>query len=89
MMIDKAELEASQEHWRRVFGKPAPTATERQPTQEERIAAWAARHNPEQRSAPISETVMRIRRMLDVPGSEFAVGAERYAADGTRWRRTA
>ncbi|GJD51760.1 hypothetical protein OPKNFCMD_4518 [Methylobacterium crusticola] len=89
MGFDKAEMEASREHWRRVFGKPAPTTAERLPTRDERIAAWAARHDPEQRVAPVTEAVLQTRAQLHVAGSAFGIGSERYAADGSRWRRVA
>jgi hypothetical protein len=75
---------------RRALRKPEPPATERKPTQAERIAAWSARNREDESKATQTRAaVEQTRRDLHTPGSAFTVGAERYAADGSRWQRVA
>ncbi|WP_206780047.1 hypothetical protein, partial [Methylobacterium sp. Leaf361] len=48
--------------------------------------------NPLQRRPSTAQTrsaVEATRRDLHISGSSFTVGAERYAADGSRWKRVA
>ncbi|SDA25024.1 hypothetical protein SAMN02799622_03536 [Methylobacterium sp. UNC378MF] len=74
----------------RVLRKPEPAIAERKPTQAERIAAWSARNREAESTATQTRSaVEQTRRDLHVPGSAFTVGAERYAADGSRWQRVA
>jgi hypothetical protein len=91
MTIDRQNPGEHAAFWRRVLNKPEPAAaSERKPTQAERIAAWSARNREaEGKTLQTRSAVEQTRRALNVPGSSFVVGAERYAADGSRWKRVA
>jgi hypothetical protein len=68
---------------RRVLNKPEPVTAERKPTQAERLAAWSAQNR--QNEAKGTQT----RAAVATPGVTYKVGAERFAMDGTRWKRVA
>lgn len=90
MSINRQETAENVAFWRRVLNKPEPAAAERKPTQAERMAAWSARNREDEGKATQTRSaVEQTRRELHTPGSAFTVGAERYAADGSRWKRVA
>ncbi|MCJ2035759.1 hypothetical protein [Methylobacterium sp. J-068] len=85
-----SDIEADRAWARRVLGKPEPTASERELTQAERIAAWSAQNREAEGKPPQTRSaVEQTKRELHTPGASYQVGAERYAADGSLWRRTA
>jgi len=89
MSFNQQEIQAGAAMARRALRKPEP-ATERHPTQAERIAAWSAQNRADEASGTQTRSaVEQTRRDLHTPGSAFAVGGERYAADGSRWKRVA
>jgi hypothetical protein len=51
--------------------------------------AQARRHRTAERPVTDRAKVEATRRDLHTPGAAYAVGSERYAADGSCWRRTA
>ena len=72
------------------MNKPEPAAAERTLTQAERIAAWSARNRQDEaKGTQTRSAVERTRRDVLTPGTTYAVGAERHAMDGTRWKRVA
>lgn len=85
MTPNRDDIAAGRAWAARLLGKDQapPSAPERPPTHTERVAAWSGQ------GGSTSEAVTRTRAELHVPGSAFAIGAERYAADGTVWRRMA
>ncbi|GJD36765.1 hypothetical protein [Methylobacterium aerolatum] len=89
--MTRSEIEDGAAWARRTLRKPEPITAERKPNQTERIAAWMAENRKaEGGSAPQTRSaVEQTRRDLTSPGSSFTVGAERYAADGSRWKRVA
>ena len=92
MNFDKAEIEAGAAMARRVLNKPEHGDAVKSPA--ERRAAWlreqAGERQAERPDAErVSAEVLQTRSQLQRPGTEFTVGSERYAADGSRWRRTA
>ncbi|QGY04788.1 hypothetical protein MMSR116_24930 [Methylobacterium mesophilicum SR1.6/6] len=87
--MTRAEIEEGAAWARRLFRKPEPTAPERKPTQAERMAAWSAQNRQDEAKGTQTRTaVEQSRRDLHVPGTAYQVGQERYAADGSRWKRT-
>ncbi|GJE12579.1 hypothetical protein [Methylobacterium longum] len=90
MTISRQETAENVAFWRRVLNKPEPTAPKSKPTQAERMATWSARNREDEAKAiQTRSAVERTRRDLGTPGGAFEVGAQRYAADGSLWRRTA
>ena len=90
MSINRQDVADGAAWARRALRKPEPASTERKPTQAERIATWSARNRvDETKDTQSRSAIEQTRRDLHTPGSAFAVGGERYAADGTLWRRTA
>jgi hypothetical protein len=90
--MNRTDIEDGAAWARRALRKPEPVAaTERKPTQAERIAAWSARNRETEATATQirSAAVEQTRRDLNKPGWAFAIGGERYAADGSRWQRVA
>ena len=88
--MTRSEIEEGAAWARRLFRKPEPTVPERKPTQAERMAAWSAQNREaEANGTQTRSAVEQTRRDLHTPGSAFTVGAQRYAADGSLWRRTA
>ena len=86
--MTRAEIEEGAAWARRVFRKPEPTASERKLSSAERIAAYLAQsREAEAKGTQTRSAVEQTRRDLHTPGSAFTVGAERYAADGSRWQR--
>jgi hypothetical protein len=90
MTITRQDIEDGASWVRRTLRKPEPTGAVKTP--EQRRAAWlkeqAGERQPERPAAErISPEVSATRSQLHRPGTEFAVGADRFAADGTRWRR--
>lgn len=86
--MNRTEVEDGATWARRALRKPEPTAAERKPTQAERIAAWSARNREADGSSTQTRSaVEQTRRDLHVPGTAYQVGDQRYAADGTLWRR--
>lgn len=85
MTFNRDDIAAGRDWAARLLGKDqAPTsAPERLPTSADRVAGWSGQRGS------TSQAVTRTRAELHVPGSAFAIGAERYAADGTRWQRVA
>ncbi|MGU3665065.1 hypothetical protein ACLBX9_12870 [Methylobacterium sp. A49B] len=89
MTISRQETAENVAFWRRVLNKPEPVAPERKPTQAERMAAWSAQNRQDEAKGPQTRSaVEQSRRDLHVPGTAYQVGQERYAADGSRWKRT-
>lgn len=90
MTISRQDTAENVAFWRRVLNKPEPTAPGRKPTQAERMAAWSAQNRQDEaKGTQTRSAVEQTRRDLGTPGSAFTVGAERYAADGSRWQRVA
>ena len=90
MSINRQDVADGAAWARRALRKPEAAETERELTQAERIAAWSARNDEvEATGTQTRMAVEQTRSDLQTPGSAFTVGAERYAADGSRWRRTA
>jgi hypothetical protein len=89
--MNRTDIEDGAAWARRALRKPEPVAaTKRKTTQAERIAAWSARNREVEATATqIRSAVEQTRRDLNKPGLAFTVGAERYAADGSRWQRVA
>lgn len=88
--MNRSEIEDGAAWARRLFRKPEPAAAERKLSSAERVAAWLAQsREAEANGTQTRSAVEQTRRTLDVPGSAFTVGAERYAADGSRWQRVA
>jgi len=88
--MNRTEIEEGTAWARHALRKREPTAAERKPTQAERIASWSARNREAEATATQSRSaVEQTRRDLNTPGATFTVGAERYAADGSRWQRVA
>jgi len=83
MSIDRQNPGEHTAFWRRVLNKPDPVTAERKPTQAERLAAWSAQNR--QNEAKGTQT----RAIVATPGVAYKVGAERFAMDGTRWKRVA
>ena len=90
MTATRTDIAENAAFWRRVLNKHEPAAPECKPTQAERMAAWSARNREDEaKSTQTRSAVEQTRRDLHTPGSAFTVGAERYAADGSRWQRVA
>ena len=90
MTFTRENTEAHTAHWRRVLGKDrAPAAVERTPTQAERFAAWSASVRETEREASESEGRTVVAATRATAFTAYQVGDQRYAADGTLWRRTA
>jgi hypothetical protein len=88
--MNRTDIEDGAAWARRALRKPEPTAPEHKPIQAERIAAWSDRNREAEATATQTRSaVEQTRRELHTPGSAFTVGAERYAADGSRWQRVA
>ncbi|MET0532135.1 MAG: hypothetical protein ABW003_28065 [Microvirga sp.] len=88
--MKRNEIEEGAAWARRLFRKPEPNASERKLSSAERIAADLARsREAEAKDTQTRSAVEQTRRDLHTPGSAFTVGAERYAADGSRWPRVA
>ena len=88
--MNRTEIEDGAAWARRALRKPEPATVERKPTQAERMAAWSARNREDEGKATQTRSAVEAtRRDLHTPGSAFTVGAERYAADGSRWQRVA
>lgn len=88
--MNRTEIEDGAAWARRLLRKPEPAAAERKQTQAERIAAWSARNREDEGKATQTRSaVEQTRRDLNTPGASFTVGSERYAADGSRWKRVA
>jgi len=86
--MNRTEIEDGAAWARRALRKPEPTAATRKPTQAERIAAWSARNREDEGKATQTRSaVERTRTDLAAPGTAYQVGDQRYAADGTLWRR--
>jgi len=91
MNFERSNVGEHAAHWRAVLNKPEPAAAERKLTQAERIAAWSARNREDEanKGTQTRAAVEQTRRHLHIPGATYTVGAERYAADGSRWKRVA
>ncbi|MCJ2010965.1 hypothetical protein [Methylobacterium sp. J-076] len=90
MSIERGNPGEHAAHWRRVLNKPERGAADGKLTQAERIAAWSARNRQDEaKSTQTRAAVERTRRDVLTPGTTYAVGAERHAMDGTRWKRVA
>ena len=88
--MTRSEIEEGAAWARRLFRKPEPAAVERKLSSAERVAAWLAQNREaEAKGTQTRSAVEQTRRDLTKPGSAFAVGGERDAADGSRWRRVA
>ncbi|GJE11069.1 hypothetical protein [Methylobacterium longum] len=88
--MNRTEIEEGRAWARRALRKPEPSAPERKLSSAERIAAYLAQSREAEATATQTRSaVEQTRRDLHVPGSTFAVGGERYAADGSRWKRVA
>lgn len=91
MTISRQDIEEGAAWARKLLHKPEQAPEVKTPVQ--RRAAWlkeqaeirAGGEKPIVRGATVEQT----RRDLATPGSAFTVGAERYAADGSRWQRVA
>lgn len=92
---DEIEQEDGAAWARRILGKPEPS--EAPPTREDRLARWLkdGQTDREAEQPAITPTLSEhraledTRRDLATPGTAYKIGAQRYAADGTLWRRTA
>ena len=90
MSIDRQNPGEHTAFWRRVLNKPEPVTAERKPTQAERRAAWSAQNRQNDAKGTQTRAVVeQTRRDLHTPGAAYKVGAERFAMDGTRWKRVA
>lgn len=90
MSIERGNAGEHTAFWRRVLNKPEPVTAERKPTQAERFAAWSAQNRQnEAKGTQTRAVVEQTRRDLHTPGAAYKVGAERFAMDGTRWKRVA
>ena len=88
--MNRTEIEEGAAWARRLFRKPEPAAAERKLSSAERVAAWLAQSREvEAKATQTRSAVEQTRRDLNTPGAAFTVGAERYAADGSRWKRVA
>jgi hypothetical protein len=88
--MNRTDIEEGAAWARRLLRKPEPAAAERKLTQAERMAAWSARNREaEAKATQTRAAAEQTRRDLHMPGSSFTVGTERYAADGSRWKRVA
>lgn len=91
MTFDRTEIETGAAVARRALGKDRTDApAERKLTQEERIRAWSAKWQASESGEPAQTRAAPVMTRMDLhtPGSAYQVGSERYAADGTLWRRT-
>jgi hypothetical protein len=89
MSITRQDVEDGAAWARRALRKPEPNAAERKLSSAERIAAYLAQsREAEAKATQTRSAVEATRRDLHTPGSAFEVGAERFAADGSRWKRT-
>ena len=92
---DEIEQEDGAAWARRILGKPEPS--DAPPTREDRLARWLKDGQTDREGEPlaISPTLSErraledSRRDLSTPGTAYKIGSQRYAADGTLWRRTA
>ncbi|MGU3421366.1 hypothetical protein [Methylobacterium sp. D54C] len=88
--MTRSEIEDGAAWARRTLRKPEPTTPERKLNSAGRIAAWSAQNlQDEAKGTQTRSAVEQTRRDLHTPGSSFTVGSERYAADGSRWKRVA
>ncbi|MGU3538890.1 hypothetical protein [Methylobacterium sp. A54F] len=91
MTVNRQDIEEGAAAWaRKLLRKPEPGAGAK--TEAQRVNDWVKAQALERAGAerPVTGTaVERTRSDLVTPGSAFTVGAERYAADGTRWQRVA
>ncbi|MCJ2014976.1 hypothetical protein [Methylobacterium sp. J-076] len=89
--MTRSEINEGAAWARHTLRKPEPVAAKPKLTQTERIAAWMAENRKAENggTAQTRAAVEQTRRDLSTPGSAFTVGAERYAADGSRWQRVA
>jgi hypothetical protein len=90
--MNRTEIEDVAAWARRALRKPEPGKPE--PTKAERRATWLTERKAERAvdqtsTAQTRSAVEATRRDLHISGSSFTVGAERYAADGSRWKRVA
>jgi len=86
--MTRSEFEEGAAWARRLFRKPEPAASERKVSSAERVAAWLAQNREaEAKGTQTRSAVEQTRRDLHVPGTAYKVGDQRYAADGTLWRR--
>ncbi|MCJ2093260.1 hypothetical protein MKK67_12280 [Methylobacterium sp. J-072] len=88
--MNRTEIEDGAAWARRLFRKPERAASERKLSSAERVAAYLAQSREvEAKDTQTRSAVEQTRRDLNTPGAAFTVGAERYAADGSRWQRVA
>jgi hypothetical protein len=88
--MNRTDIEDGAAWARRLFRKPERVASERKLSSAERVAAYLAEsREAEAKSTQTRSAVEQTRRDLNTPGAAFTVGAERYAADGSRWQRVA
>ena len=86
MTYDRNDIEAGAAWARKALGKDATSpVAERKLTEADRIKAWSASESERQTRAAVLAT----RHDLATPGAAYQIGTERYAADGSLWRRTA
>ena len=92
MTYDRNDIEAGAAWARKTLGKDASaSATEPKASEAERIKAWSAKGRAAEGTQPAQTraAVLATRHDLHTPGTAYQVGSERYAADGSLWRRTA
>ena len=90
MTINRQDIAEGAAWARRALRKPERADAVQTPS--ERRAAWlkeqAGERQPERPAAErISPETFQTRSELHRPGTDFSLGAERFAADGSRWRR--
>ncbi len=87
MTFERSNVGEHAAHWRRTSSTSRRPAAAERTLQAERIAAWSARNREVEGMGTQTRTaVEQSRRHLHIPGATYTVGAERYAADGSRWR---
>ena len=92
MTISKQDIAEGAAWARRTLRKPEREGALKTPA--ERCAEWL-REQADQRQAQrpsterVSAEVFQTRHQLHRPGGEFSIGDQRFAADGSRWQRTA
>ena len=92
MTYDRNDIEAGAAWARKTLGKDAaPPVAEHELTEAERIRAWSASAAESARTEATQTraAVLATRHDLATPGAAYQIGTERYAADGSLWRRTA
>ena len=90
MTYNRNDIEDGAVWARKALGKNAASpVAEPKLTEAERIKAWSASESERTQATQTRAAVLATRHDLATPGAAYQIGTERYAADGSLWRRTA